>query len=106
MVTWTDLYDTIFGQSGSSNCAKNGGCHTSSQSGFKCGTSKAACYNGMVSAGLVTPGADASSSVLVDPQSSPLCGALGGNMPKGGTCVTGSQVQQIKAWLANGAPND
>lgn len=60
----------------------------------------------MINAGLVTAGAQASSSDLVNPNYSPLCGSLGGSMPKGGACVTSSQVQQIKSWLAAGAPNN
>jgi hypothetical protein len=60
----------------------------------------------MVSDGLVTPGASASSSALVDPNSSCLCGTLGGNMPKNGTCVTAAQITEIQAWLACGAPDD
>jgi hypothetical protein len=59
-----------------------------------------------VSAGLVTPGAGASSSVLVSPTQSPLCGSLGGNMPKQGACVTSAQLAQIQAWLASGAPDN
>jgi hypothetical protein len=105
-VTWTQLYNGIFGPTGTSSCVAGGGCHTFTQSGFKCGTSKSTCYTGMVNAGLVTPGSSASSSTLADPATSPLCGSLGGSMPKGGTCVTSSQVNQIKSWLASGAPNN
>jgi hypothetical protein len=60
----------------------------------------------MVNKGLVTPGASASSSELVNPNSSPLCGSLGGAMPQGGTCVTDAQVTQIKSWLATDAPDN
>jgi len=104
--TWTELYSTVFGPSGTSNCSRNGGCHTNSQSGFKCGSTKASCYNGMVSSGLVNTGASASSSPLVDPSQSPLCGSLGGNMPKGGACVTASELSQIQSWLGAGAQNN
>jgi hypothetical protein len=105
-VTWTQLYDGIFGPTGTSNCAEGGGCHTNNQSGFQCGTSKTTCYTGMVNAGLVTPGASASSSVLVTSGQSPLCGTLGGIMPKGGTCVTDAQITEIESWLATGAPDN
>jgi hypothetical protein len=105
-VTWTQLYNGIFGPSGTSSCVAGGGCHTVLQGGFKCGTSKSSCYNGIVGSGLVTTGAQAPSSVIADPAQSPLCGSLGGNMPKGGTCVTSTQIQQIKSWLADGAPNN
>lgn len=105
-VTWTLLYNTVFGPNGTSNCSANGGCHTAIQNGFKCGTTKSSCYDGLVSAGLVTPGADASSSLLVEPGSSPLCGSLGGGMPKIGKCVSDSQLAKIEEWLAAGAQND
>jgi hypothetical protein len=105
-VTWTQIYTAMFGPSGTSSCVKNGGCHTNTQSGFKCGTSKSTCYNGIISSGLVTAGGGASSSSLVDPQTSPLCGSLGGNMPKNGTCISSAQLTQIKSWLAAGAPNN
>jgi hypothetical protein len=106
-VTWTTLYNTVFGPSGSSSCVSGGGCHTSTQSGFKCGTSKSTCYTGMINAGLVTAGASASSSALVSSSQSPLCNVGSfGNMPKGGSCVTASQLAQIKSWLASGAPNN
>jgi hypothetical protein len=106
VVTWTQVYTTIFGPQGTSTCAKNGGCHTGSQSGFKCGTTKDICYGGLVLSGMVTPGAGAASSALVTSVQSPLCGPLGGSMPKNGTCVTSAQLQQIKAWLSNGGQND
>jgi hypothetical protein len=105
-VTWTTLYGTIFGPTGTSSCVRNGSCHTNDQSGFACGTTKTSCYTGMINKGLITPGASASSSELVNPSSSPLCGSLGGAMPQGGTCVTSAQVSEIEAWLASGAPDD
>ena len=104
--TWTQIYGTMFGPQGTSNCSKNGGCHTNTQSGLKCGTSKSTCYTGFVSSGYVTPGANASNSPLVSPVKSPLCGSLGGNMPKNGNCITAAQLTQIKSWLASGAQNN
>lgn len=100
------LYDTIFGPGGTSNCSYGGGCHTNGQSGFTSGTTKTTCYNGMVSKGLISPGANASSSELVTAGSSPLCGTLGGNMPAVGACVTSAQLTEIRAWLATGAPDN
>jgi hypothetical protein len=100
------IYDTIFGPSGTSDCSRNGGCHTNDQSGFACGTSKTTCYNGMVNEGLITPGAGAPSSALVASGPSPLCGTLGGNMPKSGSCVTAAQISEIQQWLATGAPDN
>jgi hypothetical protein len=96
----------MFGPSGSSSCTGSS-CHTSSRGGFACGSSKTTCYNGFVNSGYVTPGTNASSSPLVDPAQSPLCGSLGGNMPPGsGSCISSSQLTSIKSWLAAGAPNN
>lgn len=106
VVTWTQIYATIFGPQGTSACSRNGGCHTVTKDGFKCGTTKDTCYAGFVSSGMVTPGAAASSSDLVTTVLSPLCGPLGGSMPKEGKCVTAAQIDLIKAWLANGGQND
>lgn len=105
-VSWTLLYNTVFGPNSASSCSANGGCHTNSQNGFKCGKTKDSCYEGMVAAALVTPGPDAPSSRIVDPEKSPLCGSLGGTMPKTGKCVSDSQIAKIQSWLAAGAPND
>jgi len=104
-VTWTQIYTQVFGPSGSASCTGST-CHTSSVSGFACGTTKTACYNGFVNSGMVTPGASATSSQLVDPATSPLCGSLGGNMPKGGNCITSAELTMINSWLAAGAPNN
>jgi hypothetical protein len=105
-VTWTELYNGIFGPTGTSNCSLSSSCHVQSQGGFQCGTSKTTCYGGLVKAGLVTPGAGASSSALVASGQSPLCGSLGGNMPRQGSCVTSAQIAKIEAWLATGAPDN
>jgi hypothetical protein len=104
--TWTQIYGTVFGPQGTSACSQGGGCHTNTQSGFKCGTTKSACYTGFVNAGWVTPGANASASLLVNAAKSPLCGSLGGNMPKNGNCITSAQLAEIKSWLAAGAQNN
>jgi hypothetical protein len=105
-VTWTELYAGIFGPTGTSSCSLNGGCHTGTNYPFSCGTTATSCFTGLVNVGLITPGANASSSTLVDPNSSPLCGTLGGTMPQSGACVTDAQIAQIKAWLATGAPDN
>jgi hypothetical protein len=105
--TWTELYNGVFGQSGTSTCNAVGGCHQSSKGGFTCGTTKTTCYNGFVSAGWITPGASASQSPLVDPSQSCLCGSLGGNMPRSpGHCPSSTDVQNLKSWLATGAPDN
>jgi hypothetical protein len=105
-VTWTEIYNGVFGPSGTSTCTGSS-CHTNSRSGFKCGTSASTCYTGFVSDGYVTAGSSASSSAIVDPSQTCLCGSgLSGNMPKGHACLTAAQITQIKTWLAAGAPNN
>ena len=105
-MTWTDLYTTVFGPTGTSSCNKTGGCHITTQSGFKCGTTKTSCYNGLVAVGMINPGPHASASKLVDPNQSPLCGSLGGGMPKFGTCINAAELADLKSWLASGAADD
>jgi hypothetical protein len=106
-VTWTTLYNGLFGQSGTATCNAVGGCHQGSKGGFTCGTTKTSCYNGFVSAGWINPGGSASQSPLVDPSQSCLCGSLGGNMPRSpGHCPSSTDVQNIKSWLATGAPDN
>jgi hypothetical protein len=107
-VTWTQIYNSMFGPNGTSSCLGSS-CHTNSRSGFACGTTATACYNGFVNAGYVTPGASASSSLILDPTSSCLCGGnnLPGNMPAGSAaCITAAQEAEIQAWLASGAPDN
>jgi hypothetical protein len=104
-VTWTQLYTEIFGPGGTSDCT-GGGCHTNSKGGFKCGTTKASCYTGIVNTPYVNPGANAGASAITVANQSPLCGSLNGNMPQGGTCVTSAQVAEIQSWLDAGAQNN
>jgi hypothetical protein len=106
-VTWAEIWGGIFGPSGTSSCT-GVQCHTNVQAGFLCGTTAVVCYHGMVAAGLVTPGVAAPSSVLIDPQVSPLCGVSpSGDMPELppplGVCVTDAQVAEIAGWLSCGA---
>jgi hypothetical protein len=107
-VTWTGLFNGIFGPSGTSSCTGED-CHSTGQAGFACAPPAKACYAGMVDFGLVTPGPHAPSSVLVNPDTSPLCGVSpGGDMPELppplAYCVTDAQVVEIQAWLSCGAP--
>ena len=97
----------MFGPSGPSSCAGRS-CHPTSRSGFTCGTTKTTCYTGLVSAGYITAGASASTSALVDPNQSCLCGGSGltGDMPKSKSCITAAQQTEIEAWLATGAPDN
>jgi hypothetical protein len=60
-----------------------------------------------VNAGYVVSGSGASSSAILDPNQSPLCGSgLNGNMPLTKACLTAAQVAEINCWLASGAPDN
>jgi hypothetical protein len=104
--TWTEVYDQLFGPNGTGHCSTGGGCHQSRKSGFACGSSSSSCYSGFVSAGWIDPGANASSSPIVDPSQSPLCGSLGGNMPPHSSCYASSEIQLLQQWLDSGAPEN
>ena len=105
-MTWTLLYDTIFGPTGTSSCTKGTTCHEANMHYFRCGTSASACYDGLRADALVSPGGGASLSRLVGSMS-PLKGVgANGKMPEGGTAVTAAQITQIKSWLADGAPKN
>jgi hypothetical protein len=100
--TWTEIYAGYFGPSGIGHCG-NSGCHASSRGGFKCGTTQATCYSGLVAAALVNTSSP-SSSTLIDPQQSPLSW-YGGNMP-GSATTNAKAVSDIDAWVKAGAQNN
>jgi len=100
--TWTEIYNGYFAASSVGQCGKSG-CHSGSKGGFKCGTTAATCYAGVVSAGFINTGTP-SSSMLIDKSQSPL-EWFGGNMPSsGGSNATA--VKDITAWVNAGAPNN
>jgi hypothetical protein len=103
--TWTALYTNFFGPGTPGHCG-NSGCHSGPQpqAGFSCGATKATCYAGMVSFGLVNPSAPASSR-LGDPGSSPLAW-FNGIMPFDNPSPNPAGAAAITAWLAAGAPNN
>jgi hypothetical protein len=97
--TWTYLYSYYFGASTPGHC---GDCHHSTFNGFRCGSTKYTCYQGMVNAGLVNL-ASPSASPLGDPGVSPLSW-LGGGMPKDAPTPDTQAAALVKAWLNAGAP--
>lgn len=103
-LTWTQLYGLYFGPSTPGHCSGTGGCHTNLRGGFRCGTTKAACYQGLVDAGLVTP-TRAAQSPLGIPGQSPLVW-LDGSMPLDNGSPNPAAAAAVKAWLAAGAKND
>jgi hypothetical protein len=101
--TWTDVYTAYFAASSLGRCGSSG-CHVSSRGGFKCGSDKGTCYQGLVNAGLVdaTNGAQ---SAIADKSQTPLSWyGNGGNMPGGG--ANAKAAADITAWVNAGAQNN
>lgn len=102
--TFTRIYNEILGPGTPGHCSGTGGCHTQERGGFKCGTTKASCYIGLVQAGLIDPGNPAA-SVLADPAGSPLVW-FGGGMPLDNPEDNPAAAAAVKSWIAAGAKND
>ena len=69
---WTYVYNTYFaGTTTTATAGHCSECHNATLSGFACGPDKDTCYNGLVTAGKITP-ATPTSSPLADPEQSPL----------------------------------
>jgi hypothetical protein len=126
--SWTALYASLFGASGLSGCGGTAMiCHQGSMdsgvttpvtiggspSGFICGTTASACYQGLLHATppLITPG------TATTPKNSPLYQALfttgttpgttDDNMPEGSVSpLDAPTIAAITAWLQAGAPNN
>jgi len=100
--TWTMIYGSYFASGTPGHCG-NSGCHLSTLKGFKCGSDKTTCYNGLVTAGYVTT-ATPTKSPIADLNQSCLTW-FGGNMPPGGGASAAAQ-KDITAWVADGAKNN
>jgi hypothetical protein len=100
--TWTQIYPAYFGPGSLGHCGSSG-CHSTSRGGFKCGTTQATCYTGLVNAGLIDT-SNPSASVLIDVQQSPLSW-YGGNMPTNPT-TNKKAVSDIDGWVNAGAQNN
>jgi len=100
--TWTLIYTTYFGAGTPGHCG-NSGCHLSTLKGFKCGSDKTTCYNGLANAGYISA-ATPTMSPIADPQQSVLTW-FGGNMPPGGGASAAAK-KDITAWVADGAKNN
>ena len=98
--TWTTIYSSYFGPGTLGHCSGQG-CHTAVLAGFACGNSATSCYQGLVSAGLVSAGDPTHSSIGA--ASSPLTWfGQGGNMPIGGS-ANSAAATAIQAWVQAGA---
>lgn len=102
--TFTQIYTQWIGPGTPGHCSGTAGCHTSTRGGFKCGSSKADCFTGLVGAGLVTPSNGAQSPIGI-PGQSPLAW-LGGGMPLDNDAPNPAGAAAIRAWVAAGAKND
>jgi hypothetical protein len=102
--TWSQIYALYIGPGTPGHCSGTGGCHTTLRGGFKCGTSKGECFQGLVSAGLVTP-ANGSASPIGLVGQSPLVW-LGGGMPLDDATQNPVAAAAVQAWVAAGAPNN
>jgi hypothetical protein len=102
--TWDEIYASYFAASGLGQCGSSG-CHSSTRNGFKCGSDKDTCYEGLVIAGYVdtTNGAQ---SAIADKNETPLAWfGNGGNMPLGGG-ANAKAAADITAWVHAGAQNN
>lgn len=102
--TWSQIYALYMGPQTPGHCSDTGGCHTTLRGGFKCGTSKSDCFQGLVSAGLVTP-SNGSASPLGLVGQSPLVW-LGGGMPLDSAAQNPAAAAAVQAWVAAGAFNN
>ena len=102
--TWTQLYAQYIGPGTPGHCSGTGGCHTNIRGGFKCGTTKADCFAGLVQSGLVTPANGSQSPIGIIGQS-PLAW-LGGGMPLDNDAPNPAGAAAVQAWVAAGAKNN
>jgi hypothetical protein len=102
--TWSQIYALYIGPGTPGHCSGTGGCHTTTHGGFMCGTNQNDCYQGLVSAGLVTP-ADGSASPIGIAGQSPLVW-LGGGMPLDSAAPNPAAAAAVQAWVAAGAPQN
>jgi hypothetical protein len=102
--TWTQLYNRFLGPNTAGHCSGTGGCHTTLKGGFKCGTNKDTCFQGLVDAGLVNPDSPADSP-LARVNESPLAW-FGGGMPLDRPEPNPAAAAAVKAWINGGAKNN
>jgi hypothetical protein len=120
--SWTDLYTCFFGPTGKASCSAQGTCHGDPSqtgalsSGFVCGTSKDACWQGMTqgtcNASTIPPCPIVPAGGTASFKSTGLYNNLakvggGGNMPQNGSYLfTQADLARIAQWITDGAKND
>jgi hypothetical protein len=104
--TYTELYAKYFAPNTPGHCA-TAGCHADpGATTWSCGTSKDACYAGMVGVGLIDPGSPTRSRIA-DPRTSPLSWINpSGGMPQDAAAPLPAGRDAILAWVAACAPNN
>jgi hypothetical protein len=121
--TWTTLYALYFGNPMTGGCgAFPGSCHQAAgdsgakvppSSGFVCGATQDACYQGMLNA---TPPLISTTRYVADPTTAPLYqavyqgglfGSASNNMPLTANFVfSPADMSLIATWMKDGAPNN
>jgi PQQ-like domain len=101
-VTFTELYQNWLGPQTPGHCG-NVGCHQTLRGGFKCGDSKASCFDGLVASGLVLPAMPKASRIGAS--DSPLSW-FGGGMPLDNPVLDPKGADAVTSWLTSGAKND
>ena len=102
--TWTTIYGSYFAASSAGRCGSSG-CHSSSRGGFKCGSDKTTCYQGLVSSGYLDT-SNPTASALVDKNNTCLAWVSNaGNMPPNVGTDT-KATADITAWLEAGGTNN
>ena len=105
--TYTALFANFFAPGTAGHCATKG-CHADPDHNvWLCGTTKTACYAGMVQVGLIDP-AHPQQSMIADPSRSPLVwvNSAGGNMPLDAQNPDPAGRDAITAWVRAGALNN
>ncbi len=102
--TWSSVYAAYFAPGTPGHCS-NAGCHAASRGGFKCGTTKDTCYQGLIDSQLVSTSLKEKSPIAGS--SSPLVWFNSrGTMPDDNRKANAQAASDIKTWLASGAENN
>ena len=99
--TWTTIYADYFGAGSLGGCGSSS-CHESTQSGFKCGTTKSTCYTGLVNAGFIDTKNPSESTFISKTDSPVMWFNSNASMPIGGGASAKAKAD-IGAWVAAGA---
>jgi hypothetical protein len=99
--TFTEIFRDFLGPGTPGHCTS---CHARSVGGFRCGTTKADCYAGLVAFGLISPQAPLQ-SLMIEDGASPVSW-FGGTMPEDAPEPNERARAAVTAWVEAGARND